>query len=128
MKRLSGNGTWNVQFIYTLINVPCIWVWKIGITGKSPRIRRRQIDKSAFGFDLPIFLPLPLVGAYQVEQFIHSVGDFFGLQYGGIFKGTDGWTERYWFPVGIFGVVVISAVFVIEWGSLFLVLWVIIND
>ena len=62
----SGNGTAARQYIYCLVNIPFIFLFKIGITGNM-RYRLRDINETTFGWCIPVFF-CRIWGAYYLEQ------------------------------------------------------------
>lgn len=111
MTRRSGNGTSRAQWLYILWNFPFVWVVKIGITGSLAR-RHKDIDKSAPGWDFPIwYIRIPF--AYQVEQFVHGLMGWCRVRFWG-----SGHTERFWFIAAIPAIVISLAVFLVRWAVL----------
>ena len=124
-KRKSGNGTNAKQWLYFLINIPLIFVIKIGITGSLWK-RITTIDKDNFGWDIPIFA-IPVYGAYWIEQRNKKLCK--GMQIN-FFSGT-GKTERFlifaMFPalaMAIFAFVLEWTFYVLFWAFIF---WTILN-
>lgn len=109
-KRKSGNGTSNRQWLYILANFPFLWIVKVGITGQSGNKRRKQIDKSAPGWDFTIF-KIKIRWAYQAEQFIHFICSFMQVGFWG-----SGKTERFFFLAAIPALIVSLLIFLIEWS------------
>lgn len=64
----TGNNTLNRQYIYCLIHFPLIAIFKIGVTGNM-RARLVEINKTTFGFCLPVFF-CKVWAAFYIEQFI----------------------------------------------------------
>lgn len=79
------------HILYLFINFPFIWLCKIGITRRSAARRARQVDKSAPGIPIPVFILFAPFFAYYIEQFLHRLMDGLNIRY---YKG-DGSTE--WF-------------------------------
>lgn len=107
MKR-TGNGSKSRQWLYILINIPLIWIVKIGITGNLSR-RIRQIDRSAFGWDVPIFA-VKIRFAYAVEQSIHRFCSGLRIRFHG-----SGKTERFFVLAALPAILGAVLVFVLEW-------------
>ena len=124
MTRRTGNHTSAPQWIYFLWNFPYVWIVKIGIGGKL-RTRTRQVGKSAPGLDIPVFA-LWVVGAYQVEQFIHWSCSWCRVRLGK--RWGTGRTERFYLPALPVGIVISLAWAVFSWGSVGLLLYVIIKQ
>lgn len=99
-KKKSGNGTSAKQDLYILVNVPYVWVAKVGISGNAAK-RKKEIDKSAKGKDL-VLVKFRIHYAYQVEQFIHRLCAPIRVRFDG-----SGKTERFFIlaiiPAFIFG-------------------------
>ena len=93
-----------------MVHFPFIWWWKIGITGKSATKRAKSIDKSMFGFPVPVFVVL-LPGAFFVEQWLHREFSASNI----IFYRGDGRTEWFWFWVAPIAFAVMLAI----WGGYF---------
>ena len=115
MKRKIGNGSWSRQWVYVLVNFPYIWVSKTGITGRNVDQRLKEIDDSAPGWDFKFF-SLPILFAYPIEQFLHSIYRKLGLSVK--FKGS-GKTERFLVITIIPSVIIVFIVFLLEWALYF---------
>jgi hypothetical protein len=93
MKRSSHSqkrsSYWQTQFVYILWNIPFIWIIKIGITSRTIRKRRREIGKSAPGWDIPIFF-LPLPAAKKCEDIMKKMFSWAQVPFYG-----SGKTERF---------------------------------
>lgn len=109
--RRSGNHTWRPQWLYIYWNFPFLWIIKIGITGRTVKRRRREVDRSAPGWDFPIFV-IYLYGAYQCEQMIHRTCRL--LQVG--FWGS-GKTERFHILALIPALAISIAWFLLYWSG-----------
>ncbi len=68
MKRRTGNGTRNRQYLYIMLNFPFVWKWKIGITGDI-KTRCASISKIVPGRMVVIFAA-NVYNAYSFEQFL----------------------------------------------------------
>lgn len=108
MSKRTGNGSKSRQWLYVLINIPLIWIVKIGITGNLSR-RIRQIDRSAIGWDVPIFA-VKIRFAYAVEQSIHRLCSGLRIRFHG-----SGKTERFFVLAALPAILVAVIVFVLEW-------------
>lgn len=106
--RRTGNGTNARQWLYVLINIPMIWIVKIGITGNLSK-RIRQIDRSAIGWDVPIFA-VKIRFAYAVEQSIHRLCARLRVRFHG-----SGKTERFLVLAALPAILGAVIVFVLEW-------------
>lgn len=122
-RRRTGNGTTNRQWLYVFWNLPYFLVVKIGIGGDMWK-RRRQVDKSAKGIDIPIwFIYIPF--AYQLEQFIHSIMDFCHISgFGG-----SGHTERFFIIAAIPAIILSLLLFIFEYvfylAAALLIAWIV---
>lgn len=90
-----------MSILYIMIHIPFFWWWKIGITGRSSRLKKRakEIDAAVFGFPFPVmFVPVP--NAYGLEQKIHRALRPLSCRF---YRG-DGSTEWFWFPAGLIAV------------------------
>ncbi len=99
----SGNGTIATQDLYLLVNIPFIWIVKIGISGDGKK-RARDIDKSAIGIDV-LVCKLRFPFAYHTEQLIHSACRLFSLHKLLFVPRSwfgSGKTERFFFLAVIF--------------------------
>lgn len=107
-RRRTGNGTTNRQWLYIFWNFPFIWIVKIGIGGDMWK-RRKQVDKSAPGIDIPIwFIYIPF--AYQLEQFIHSIMSIIQVPFWG-----SGHTERFFIIAAVPAIVLSLLLFIFEY-------------
>lgn len=124
-KRKSGNGTNGKQWLYFLINIPMIFVVKIGITG-SLWSRISSIDKDNYGWDIPIFV-IPVYGAYWIEQTNKRLCKSMQVNF---FSGT-GKTERFWIPAMFPALILAILAFVGEWVFYcavgFFIFWTFLN-
>lgn len=68
MKRRTGNGTRNRQYLYIMLNFPFVWKWKIGITGNI-KTRCASISKIVPGRMVVVFAA-NVYNAYSFEQFL----------------------------------------------------------
>lgn len=68
-KAKSGNNTVSPQFIYVMLNIPMIWLFKCGITG-NVAARRKNISETTFGLVFPIWIAF-VWNAYGLEQWLH---------------------------------------------------------
>ena len=116
----SGNHTIAPQWLYILINLPYLWVVKIGIGGNL-KARERQVDKSAPGIDLIIFA-VWIPYAYSLEQAIHRLCKPLRVR----FRGS-GRTERFLLPAALVAIPAALVAFVLWWGSLVVFCYLIIS-
>jgi len=110
-KRRSGNHTWSPQWLYIYWNFPFVWIIKIGITGRSLKTRRKEVDRSAPGWDIPIFA-LYLYGAYYCEQTIHQACTLLKVGFWG-----SGRTERFHILALIPALFISIVWFIIYWAG-----------
>ncbi|MBK8564797.1 MAG: GIY-YIG nuclease family protein [Saprospiraceae bacterium] len=105
-KRKSGNGTAARQWLYLYINVPFIFLFKIGISGNYKR-RAKQVSQKGFGRTIPVFaVRVPF--AFQCEQAMHRFFGLFNIRYGGS-------KEWYLFPVVPLAILVMVFVWALDW-------------
>jgi hypothetical protein len=65
-RRRSGNGTRAAQDLYIMINLPFLWVWKIGVS-RNAEDRARQVSKNVPGWMFTV-AAVRLRWAYAIEQ------------------------------------------------------------
>lgn len=106
----SGNGSWNKQYFYCLINIPFFWVIKVGITSK-PAARIKQIDKSSKGKDYYLFKH-KVWAAYYWEQLHHKLLFLFKNN---SFDGS-GKTERFWIFALPFSIIIFLLSVLVDMG------------
>lgn len=70
-RRRSGNGTRAAQDLYIMINLPFLWVWKIGVS-RNAEDRARQVSKNIPGWMFTV-AAVRLRWAYAIEQWLLSV-------------------------------------------------------
>jgi hypothetical protein len=107
--------------IYILLLFPNIFKCKIGIstTGKTTK-RRVDINRSIFGFVIPIWIMVLPFGAYGLEQNIHSVLRMFHAP----LKDGSGKTEFFWtIPALPIAFILINLTAVIYWTPLACLIW-----
>ena len=100
-----------IGIVYILLNLPCVWVIKQGVTTTSLDDRRDNIDKTSFGIDIPIFF-VPILWPYNTERWFKR--NFKWLRYP--WRTGSGKTERYWILGLIFFVPILLIVFVVQFG------------
>ncbi|MCC6724872.1 MAG: hypothetical protein IT258_10205 [Saprospiraceae bacterium] len=104
--RKSGNGTSSRQWLYLYLNVPFIFLVKVGISGDYKR-RAKRVAKHIIGWPVPIFaVRIPF--AWQCEQAFHRFFRLMSIRYGGS-------REWYLFPVAPFAILVMLFAFAIDW-------------
>lgn len=103
--------------LYLMVHVPYIWFVKIGITGKSAKERARGIDRTMFGFPVPVFFCF-VPGAYHIEQALHR--NLAGLS--ARFYRGDGSSEWFWIIAAPFALAVMILIWLVEIGVVWLVL------
>jgi hypothetical protein len=67
-RRRSGNGTSAAQDLYVMVNLPFLWVWKIGVS-RDARDRARQVSKNIPGWMVTV-AAVRLRWAYAIEQWL----------------------------------------------------------
>ena len=92
-----------------MVNVPFIFIFKVGITSLAIGAgkRAKAIDKAMPGLPVPIFI-LPVPGAYYIEQEMHKIMRHFKFSF---YRG-DGHTETFLLAPLIFAIPVMLSV----WG------------
>jgi hypothetical protein len=70
-RRRSGNGVSSAQDLYIMVNLPFLWVWKIGIS-RNAADRARQVSKNVPGWMVTV-AAVRLRHAYAIEQFLLRV-------------------------------------------------------
>jgi hypothetical protein len=109
--RKSGNGTAARQWLYLYVNVPLVFLFKIGISGNYKR-RAKQVANKGFGHTVPVFaVRVPF--AFQCEQAMHRFFRLFNIRYGGS-------REWYLFPVAPLAILVMVFVWALDWGIIVL--------
>ncbi len=104
--RKSGNGTSARQWLYLYVNIPLIFLFKIGISGNYKR-RARQVSKKGIGQTIPVFaVRIPF--AFQCEQALHRLFRLFNIKYGGS-------KEWYLFPVAPLAIAFMLLAWAMDW-------------
>jgi len=106
MKRRTGNGTNNRQWLYIMVNVPLFFLCKIGISGNKNR-RAREVSEKVFGWAIPVFaVYIPF--AFALEQSMHRLFGFANVRFGGS-------REWFLFPVAPVAAFIMFTVFLLEY-------------
>lgn len=91
-QRKSGNGTSQSQHLYSMVNFPFIFAWKVGIS-KNTIKRAKQLTNKYPGLFIPVcWIKMPF--AYQHEQFILNLTKRFKVT----IWGKGGREIRFIFP------------------------------
>lgn len=85
-KNRRGNHR-RAQFLYVMINLPLVWLVKIGITTNVAN-RKRNISESIFGIAFPVVV-FYLYDAHGFEQFLHRMLKPFHIPFHG--SGKTEW-------------------------------------
>lgn len=109
--------------LYIMVNIPLIFLWKIGITtGLACHQRQGEISKASPGKAF-VFFYVPVPRARQVEAALHRIcGPLKARYYNG-----DGASEWFFFPAALIAFVV-QIFFVLAWIFFFnLLVWIVLS-
>lgn len=117
MKRRTGNGTINAQWLYIFVNFPLLILVKIGISGNVGK-RRKQVSDKVFGVAIPVWaVYIPF--AYSTEQAMHGLFSWGNIRLNGFGK------EWFILPVLPFAWIIINFMFLVYWSWIWIPLaWI----